>query len=499
MNNTLSTSSTSFPYKHSNNAKYNLEIPISFTVKSPSLPLTLGSFLEHSQSPQLYLDLTATTYQQEVELNEMLKQLGDTTEQIKAIEKELQESEKQIKEYTLKLKEKDSNLTYYESLEITNNKKIEELITEKNTLIQSIPGNKLETNSNKNLPLYEYIEKKFHTEDIDDMFIITTLQKDLMDYRKHISNEMTHKQPLIEQTFTRISQLINTHFPEYTLHIYGSHATNLAMPWSPLDLILVLNNNNNSSNNNINHSYLLQRLREVFITQNWIYHIEFTKINSIFNLTIITKPEHGNITINITFYTETHNGIQCVELINSYIKEYTILEPIVIALKTIFKNANLNDPSSGGLSSYGLILMVVSYIQSLVDKKPSEQHEEYILGKTFYDLLHHYGIIFDYNNYVILTYPLNKDVPEQFDNMLLGNAQEFIIVDPLNNQNNVAKGNHQFMNSKMAFMIAYMVTKEDCECGCHYGKAVNEYSIKHMEHCILKRMFNSVKRFSDSK
>ena len=111
--------------------------------------------------------------------------------------------------------------------------------------------------------------------------------------------------------------------------------------------------------------------------------------------------------------------------------------------------------------------MIVSYIQSLVNNKLPKQQEEYTLGKTFYDLLQHYEIIFDENNYVILTYPLNKEVPKQFNNALLCNAQEFIIVDPLNNQNNVAKCNHQFMNLTMVFMIAYMVTKEDCECGCH--------------------------------
>ena len=51
------------------------------------------------------------------------------------------------------------------------------------------------------------------------------------------------------------------------------------------------------------------------------------------------------------------------------------------------------------------------------------------------------------------------------------------------------------MNIKMAFMIAYMVAKEDCECGCHFSAIQNKYF--ETEHCILKRIFNSVKRFSD--
>ena len=74
-------------------------------------------------------------------------------------------------------------------------------------------------------------------------------------------------------------------------------------------------------------------------------------------------------------------------------------------------------------------------------------------------------------------------------------GQEFIILDPLNNKNNVASNSFQFMNLKMAFMIAYMVTKEDCDCGCHFGEAEFENSFQSTEHCYLKRMLNSVRRF----
>ena len=53
------------------------------------------------------------------------------------------------------------------------------------------------------------------------------------------------------------------------------------------------------------------------------------------------------------------------------------------------------------------------------------------------------------------------------------------------------------MNIKMALLIAYMVTKEDCDCGCHYGKAFYENNFTSIEHSYLKRIFNSVKRFSE--
>ncbi len=171
-------------------------------------------------------------------------------------------------------------------------------------------------------------------------------------------------------------------------------------------------------------------------------------------------------------------------------------------MKTILKNANLNNPNLGGLSSYGLILMVVSYIQSKRDNNVYQEEEEDIIGKTFHGFLGHYGIYFDFNKYVILTYPIKDNNNLIIDNEAFINFEhghELIIVDPLNNKNNVAQNTYQFMNLKMAFMIAFMVTKEDCECGCHFGKATYIHSLNNTEHCILKRMFNSVKRFSENK
>jgi hypothetical protein len=49
----------------------------------------------------------------------------------------------------------------------------------------------------------------------------------------------------------------------------------------------------------------------------------------------------------------------------------------------------------------------------------------------------------------------------------------------------------------MAFMIAFVVAHEDCECGCHFEKGNTEENlITNIEHCILKRIFLAVKRFN---
>jgi non-canonical poly(A) RNA polymerase PAPD5/7 len=67
--------------------------------------------------------------------------------------------------------------------------------------------------------------------------------------------------------------------------------------------------------------------------------------------------------IDISIQDQKHYGLRCVELVRTFLKDYEVLEPIVLALKNILKLASLNDPYTGGLSSYGLILMVVSFLQ----------------------------------------------------------------------------------------------------------------------------------------
>ncbi len=69
--------------------------------------------------------------------------------------------------------------------------------------------------------------------------------------------------------------------------------------------------------------------------------------------------------IDISIQDQRHYGLRCVELVKTFLKDYDVLEPIVLALKNILKLAGLNDPYTGGLSSYGLILMVVSFLQVL--------------------------------------------------------------------------------------------------------------------------------------
>jgi DNA polymerase sigma len=69
-----------------------------------------------------------------------------------------------------------------------------------------------------------------------------------------------------------------------------------------------------------------------------------------------------NFSIDITHKTEMHNGLACVDLVKKYLMQYWFLEPLILVLKQMLKVNGLNDPYKGGLSSYGLLLLIVAFL-----------------------------------------------------------------------------------------------------------------------------------------
>ena len=116
------------------------------------------------------------------------------------------------------------------------------------------------------------------------------------------------------------------------------------------------------------------------------------------------------------------------------------------------------------------------------------------LGNLFYEFLIYYGSNFEPKDSIIDPNGIYKNI-DIFDRSFFAQNCDLIIIDPLNPDNNVGKNTRQFKNIQLAFIIAAIAAKEECECGCHYE---TEYLNDHMkmEHCILKRIFNAVKRYS---
>lgn len=93
------------------------------------------------------------------------------------------------------------------------------------------------------------------------------------------------------------------------------------------------------------------------------------------------------IYLDISFEGSNHNGLQANRFITSLIAETPAIRPLVLVLKQFLKERGLLESYSGGLSSYGLVLMVARYLQ--------EQSQTMDTGSLLMGFLDFYSNHFD--------------------------------------------------------------------------------------------------------
>lgn len=67
------------------------------------------------------------------------------------------------------------------------------------------------------------------------------------------------------------------------------------------------------------------------------------------------------IKVDISF--NMNNGVKSAELIKEYKRRYPVLDRLVMVLKQFLLQRDLNEVFTGGISSYSLILMTISFLQ----------------------------------------------------------------------------------------------------------------------------------------
>ena len=500
-----------------NNLSSSFQIPIKFNNNINKFDTTYNSYfsIDNSNNPILTLDFSQNKLDYEIkiaQLTQEIKKIRENyknentnlkndleemnlkrmklTEKLNEFEKKFAEQKNQIEEYKKENEELNNKLNQSQKDYIK--------LLEKYNFLEQNSDNQISNQINQYNPTQYnlYLNKKFINFTYDHIYVLNCLSKDIKDYQQFVKIHIEREQNLYDTLIQNIKSSVNESIQNYEVHLYGSHATNLCLPWSDLDVVLVsINNTNNNQNLNVNNQILLNQLYENLKKKEWVKESKYISSASIPIIKIISDDNFNNMQIDISIQDEKHFGLKCVDLVKKFISQYESLKPLVLVLKNILKRANLNDPYKGGISSYGLILMIVTFLQTQKRIGKDISNNENNLGRLFYDFVNHYGIKFEPSKYIIYA-RINED--DEKDDLNIQNIQvgsDLVIIDPLNISNNVAKSCFQFFNVKMSLIICIITLKEDCECGCHYNGNGEAYNNLNADHCFLKRIFNSVKRF----
>ena len=376
-----------FPIKESLSK---VEIPFSFqqNLDDPNNDSRFHSYITIKDTPRLYIDIS-----DDQKIDEF--KMPGKIDSLKNANKEKEDRLKTIDDNIMKFKE-ENNLLNKEIEKIKNeiiarnnemnklNQSIQQLsqgnnkyeadikqkLQEKNhsyvklkeiydKIKSDIQTNKLDENTKKEYLLkikeesnkiqkeyqnnFKYYSNKLMNNNIyPDEYIKQCLQKDLIDFNNYVGARIQMISPKVKELINYIQKAVDASIgKDYEVKLYGSHATGLCLPWSDIDVVLCKKNGDDIDTNlyiTLHELYLYLKEKNNFKD---IKHIGTTTVPLI---KIKTKENIGIQSVDISLQDKSHYGIKCVSLVLSFKEEYEVFLPMILALKNILKQANLNDP-----------------------------------------------------------------------------------------------------------------------------------------------------------
>ena len=187
-----------------------------------------------------------------------------------------------------------------------------------------------------------YTNKLMNNNIYQDEYIKQCLQKDLIDFNNYIRARIQMISPKVKELITYIQNAVDASIgKDYEVKLYGSHATGLCLPWSDIDVVLCKKNGDDIDTN------LYLPLHELYLyikERNNFKDIKYIGTTTVPLIKIKTKENIGIQSVDISLQDKSHYGIKCVSLVLSFKEEYEVFLPMILALKNILKQANLNDP-----------------------------------------------------------------------------------------------------------------------------------------------------------
>ena len=287
------------------------------------------------------------------------------------------------------------------------------------------------------------------------------------------------REKYIKKTYQNINIFLKNEKVDFLCSFYGSNISGLSIENSDIDIMVKIRKNKDEIN-------YINRIMDVLVNQFKIHQkdeLNYIKIiHPIYTASIpVIKVEcdlsydtniineqndliknynlsYNNLTkllFDITFF-EVENELEKIpsELMIDYIKESTTLYPQIIDIIYIMKKflsiRKLNQSYQGGISSFSLFLLILSFLKF---KSKQNNSEEY-LGSLLIEFLMFYS---DFDFYNSIIRPNEQDPNNIFLlNDIVNNIYKYniYIVDPITGLN-VAKSTFKIEDIKKAFKDGY--------------------------------------------
>ncbi|KAJ6617419.1 hypothetical protein B0H10DRAFT_2033323 [Mycena sp. CBHHK59/15] len=217
-------------------------------------------------------------------------------------------------------------------------------------------------------------------------------------YVKPTAQEMTARRTLLDV----IQRTLRRRFPDGELKVFGSAATGLCLPTGDMDIAVMTREVIPPTEKKRPLFQMSTILKAARIT--WDVQVNFRAKVPI--VTFQSLPDYGSFNVDIGI--NNADGPRAIEVVNAYLAKMPALRSLILVVKAFLAQRNLNNAAHGGLGSYAVTCMCISFLQLNPSKRPQAYidapMESDSLGALLTDFMFYYGIEFPYaTSYISVT------------------------------------------------------------------------------------------------
>ncbi|XP_053570495.1 terminal nucleotidyltransferase 4A [Bombina bombina] len=274
---------------------------------------------------------------------------------------------------------------------------------------------------------------------------IKGLHEEIIDFYEFMSPR-PEEAAMRREVVKKIETVIKDLWPSADVQIFGSFSTGLYLPTSDIDLVVF------GKWEQPPLQLLEQALRKRNVAEPCSVKVLDKATVPIIKLTDLETE----IKVDISFNVET--GVKAAQFIKDCIKEYSLLPYLILVLKQFLLQRDLNEVFTGGISSYSLILMAISFLQlhPRIDTRRSSEN----LGMLLIEFFELYGRHFNYLKTGIRIRNGGAYVAKEEIMKVMANGYRpsmLCIEDPLLPENDVGRSSYGAIQVQQVFDYAYLV------------------------------------------
>ncbi|CAK1543697.1 unnamed protein product [Leptosia nina] len=260
----------------------------------------------------------------------------------------------------------------------------------------------------------------------------------------------TETEHLVRSTVVmRIRSAILSLWPQARVEIFGSFRTGLYLPTSDIDLVVI----------GQWEKLPLWTLERELVNQD-IAEKESIKVLEKATVPIVKMTDkYSDVKVDISF--NMSSGVKSAELIKQFKEKYPVLSRLVMVLKQFLLQRDLNEVFTGGISSYSLILMCISFLQ--LHPRPERLRQTHNLGVLLIEFFELYGRKFNYVKTAIRvknggSYVSKDDMQKEMND---GHRPSLLCIeDPLTPGNDIGRSSYGAIQVKQAFDYGYIILQQ---------------------------------------